>query len=184
MGNEVQVFVNHRPVEIYLRIWRNTLTSPWGSDANRSICSDSHIWRYLEGLGWWIFFETYSAVPYCTLSRQCGYNMSRFLCFPGLMGLGCAAFWELWRAYHRHMYHNTISMFSFCFLSTVPAPDVWHCLQLRLDQQGQMLWPPVYGKGTPGSTQHGHKDFLKTCSICSAARLTSLTCSQNDGRTR
>lgn len=46
--------------------------------------------------------------------------------------LGCAAFpsvsecfwvfWELWRAYQRHMYHNTISMFSFS-LSLASSPQ-------------------------------------------------------------
>lgn len=70
-----------------------------------------------------IEYKHFAVEQSCTLSLQHGCNTRRFLSSPGLMGLGCTAFsavflfvfWEPWRAYQRHMYHNTISMFSFFF---------------------------------------------------------------------
>lgn len=97
---------------------------------------------------------------YCMLGRQHGCNMRDDYFLSGLMGLCCAAFSAVFLCLlgavkgvsETHVPQHHFHVFFFLPLSAVPAPDVRYCVQLSLDQQGQMLWPPVYGKATPTST--------------------------------
>lgn len=93
----------------------------------------------------------------------CTVNCPSFLCFAAFSSVFLCVFWGC-EGWIRDTCITTRFPVLFFFFSpfTVPAPDVWYCLQLGLDQQGQMLRPPINGKRSPPPTHPvklAHRDL-------------------------